>query len=65
MDELRDLARRSAGAGVLSLGAGGGGFLLVLSDDPQRTRDAMDEAGAPELRFGLDGTGCVELVAPA
>jgi D-glycero-alpha-D-manno-heptose-7-phosphate kinase len=65
MDELRDLARRSAGAGVLSLGAGGGGFLLVLSDDPRRTRAAMDDAGAPELSFGLDGTGCVELNAPA
>jgi D-glycero-alpha-D-manno-heptose-7-phosphate kinase len=64
MDELRDLARRSAGAGVLSLGAGGGGFLLVLSDDPERTRRAMAEAGAAELTFGLDDAGCVPLVAP-
>jgi D-glycero-alpha-D-manno-heptose-7-phosphate kinase len=61
MDELRDLALRSAGSGVLSLGAGGGGFLLVLSDEPERTREAMHEAGAPELRFGLDQRGCVSL----
>jgi D-glycero-alpha-D-manno-heptose-7-phosphate kinase len=61
MDELRDLALRSAGSGVLSLGAGGGGFLLVLSDDPERTREAMLGAGAPELRFGLDRQGCVAL----
>jgi D-glycero-alpha-D-manno-heptose-7-phosphate kinase len=65
MDELRELARRSAGAGVLSLGAGGGGFLLVLSDEPEQTRRAMAEAGAPELTFGLDAGGCVPLVAPA
>jgi D-glycero-alpha-D-manno-heptose-7-phosphate kinase len=64
MDQLRVLARRSAGGGVLSLGAGGGGFLLVLSDDPGRTRRAMAEAGAPELTFGLDAAGCVPLVAP-
>jgi galactokinase/mevalonate kinase-like predicted kinase len=61
MDELRDLALRSAGSGVLSLGAGGGGFLLVLSDEPERTREAMRKAGAPELRFGLDEKGCVSL----
>lgn len=63
MDELRDLALRSGGAGVLSLGAGGGGFLLVLSGRPDRTRAAMAEAGAPELRFGLDRTGSVALGA--
>jgi D-glycero-alpha-D-manno-heptose-7-phosphate kinase len=61
MDELRHLALRSGGTGVLSLGAGGGGFLLVLTDDPARTREAMSEAGAPELRFGLDSSGCVSL----
>jgi D-glycero-alpha-D-manno-heptose-7-phosphate kinase len=61
MDTLRDLARRAAGSGVLSLGAGGGGYLLVLSDDPQRTRRAMSEAGAPELPFDIDERGCVGL----
>jgi galactokinase/mevalonate kinase-like predicted kinase len=46
---------------VISLGAGGGGFLLVYSTQPDRTRRAMDEAGAPELTFGLDANGCVSL----
>jgi D-glycero-alpha-D-manno-heptose-7-phosphate kinase len=64
MDELRELARRSGGAGVLSLGAGGGGFLLVLSDEPERTRSAMAEVDAPELTFGLDDAGCVPLGPP-
>jgi D-glycero-alpha-D-manno-heptose-7-phosphate kinase len=61
MDELRDLARRSGAEGVLSLGAGGGGFLLVYASEPERIRRAMQQAGAPELRFGLDEQGCIGL----
>ena len=48
---------------MTSLGAGGGGFLLVYTSDPDRTRAAMADAGAPELRFGLDDRGCVALGA--
>jgi D-glycero-alpha-D-manno-heptose-7-phosphate kinase len=59
MDELRERARRRGSCGVISLGAGGGGFLLVYSPEPERTRAAME--GAPELRFGLDERGCVRL----
>jgi D-glycero-alpha-D-manno-heptose-7-phosphate kinase len=61
-DDMEALRRRSldAGArGVISLGAGGGGFLLVYSPDPERTRAALD--GVPELRFGLDSVGAVAL----
>jgi D-glycero-alpha-D-manno-heptose-7-phosphate kinase len=65
MDGLRDVALRSGAGGVLSLGAGGGGFLLVYSTDPERTRSAMRDAGAPELPFGLDKQGCVGLSRPA
>jgi D-glycero-alpha-D-manno-heptose-7-phosphate kinase len=61
MDDLRDLALRSGGIGVSSLGAGGGGFLLVQTDDPKRMRRAMESVGAPELVFGLDVRGCVAL----
>jgi D-glycero-alpha-D-manno-heptose-7-phosphate kinase len=63
MDDLRDLALRSGADGVSSLGAGGGGFLLVQTDEPERTRAAMESAGAPELAFGLDAHGCVALDA--
>ncbi|MDQ3720192.1 MAG: galactokinase [Actinomycetota bacterium] len=56
--ELRDLALRSGGSGAMLMGAGGGGFLLVLAEDPRRLRAAMDEAGAPELPFGIDTEGC-------
>jgi D-glycero-alpha-D-manno-heptose-7-phosphate kinase len=61
MDDLRDLARRSGGLGVSSLGAGGGGFVLVYTEERERLRAAMSKAGAPELRFGLDHRGCVAL----
>jgi D-glycero-alpha-D-manno-heptose-7-phosphate kinase len=56
MDELRDRALRAGAGGVISLGAGGGGFLLVYSPDPERTRGGL--AGVDELEFGLDETGC-------
>ena len=42
---------------MISLGAGGGGFLLVYTPDPERTRDALGADGVPELRFGLDTDG--------
>jgi D-glycero-alpha-D-manno-heptose-7-phosphate kinase len=46
-----------AGGAVLG-GAGGGGFLLVYSEDPEATRAAMEAAGAPELRFAVEQRGC-------
>jgi D-glycero-alpha-D-manno-heptose-7-phosphate kinase len=57
MEQLRERALRAGARGVISLGAGGGGFLLVYAPDPERTRSALE--GAPELRFGLDAEGAV------
>jgi D-glycero-alpha-D-manno-heptose-7-phosphate kinase len=62
-EELRALAERSGALGVMLMGAGGGGFLLAYTPEPDRTRSAMEAAGAPELRFDVDGTGCVALGA--
>jgi D-glycero-alpha-D-manno-heptose-7-phosphate kinase len=59
MEELREDALRAGARGVISLGAGGGGFLLVYTPDPERTRSQL--AGAAELTFGLDEAGCVAL----
>jgi D-glycero-alpha-D-manno-heptose-7-phosphate kinase len=61
--DLRDLALSSGGTGAMLMGAGGGGFLLVLADDPTRLRAAMSDAGTPELPFDLDRAGCVSLGA--
>jgi D-glycero-alpha-D-manno-heptose-7-phosphate kinase len=58
MDELRERALGAGARGVISLGAGGGGFLLVYTPDPERTRAELD---VPELPFDLDGQGCSEL----
>jgi D-glycero-alpha-D-manno-heptose-7-phosphate kinase len=58
IEELRDLALRSGAVGVTLMGAGGGGFLLVYTDDPDATRAAFAGAGSPELPFEIDGEGC-------
>jgi D-glycero-alpha-D-manno-heptose-7-phosphate kinase len=59
--DLRDLALARGGTGAMLMGAGGGGFLLVLAEDPTPLRTAMSEVGAPELPFDLDTEGCVSL----
>jgi D-glycero-alpha-D-manno-heptose-7-phosphate kinase len=43
------------------VGAGAGGFLLFLAEDPKRLRSAMAEQGLKEVRFrfDLDGTTVV------
>ena len=58
MEDLREQALRAGARGVISLGAGGGGFLLVYTPDPGRTRAALQ---ATELPFGLDSEGCTAL----
>jgi D-glycero-alpha-D-manno-heptose-7-phosphate kinase len=58
MEDLRAQALRAGARGVISLGAGGGGFLLVYTPDPERTRAALE---ATELPFGLEGGGCTAL----
>jgi D-glycero-alpha-D-manno-heptose-7-phosphate kinase len=57
--ELRAVAIGQGGArGAVLGGAGGGGFLLVHSDDSEATRAAMTAVGAPELRFDVEQRGC-------
>jgi D-glycero-alpha-D-manno-heptose-7-phosphate kinase len=57
--ELQAVAVGQGGArGAVLGGAGGGGFLLVHSDDPEATRAAMAAVDAPELRFDVEQRGC-------
>lgn len=58
IDDLYQRARDAGAIGGKLVGAGGGGFLLVYTEDPDRTRRALEEAGAPEVRFDLDYQGC-------
>jgi D-glycero-alpha-D-manno-heptose-7-phosphate kinase len=61
IEELRARASRSGALGAMLMGAGGSGFLLVFTREPDRTRRAMQEAGTPELTFDVDTRGCVAL----
>jgi D-glycero-alpha-D-manno-heptose-7-phosphate kinase len=62
MDDLRARARAAGASGVISLGAGGGGFLLAYAPEPERTRAGLD--GVAELSFGLDSRGMAAGAAP-
>ena len=58
VDELYEVARQNGAIGGKLVGAGGGGFLMVYTRDPARTRSALEQAGAPETRFSFDIHGC-------
>lgn len=56
-DDLYELALGNGALGGKLVGAGGGGFLLLFSEDVERLRRAMEAAGAPEVRFRFDFHG--------
>jgi len=56
--ELRGLALAGGARAAMLMGAGGGGYLLVFAPDPEPVRAALTAAGAPELTFNLDESGC-------
>ncbi|HEY1360478.1 MAG TPA: hypothetical protein VGF21_19415 [Thermoleophilaceae bacterium] len=64
IEELRARAREAGAEGVMLVGAGGGGFLLAYAPQPEKTRAAMEEAGAPELPFDVDEEGCAAVNVP-
>lgn len=54
---LHEKALANGGRGVMLMGAGGGGFLLVYTSDPDATRAALE---APELPFDVEPEGCTK-----
>ena len=58
IEELRAIALSSGAGGAMLMGAGGGGYLLVYAPEPEPVRAALRSAGAPELTFDLDESGC-------
>ncbi len=56
-DDLYEIARANGAIGGKLVGAGGGGFLLLYSEDVDHLRRAMDDASAPEVRFRFDFHG--------
>jgi D-glycero-alpha-D-manno-heptose-7-phosphate kinase len=62
IDALRERALGAGAIGAVGLGAGGGGFVLVYTPDPERTRAALRDVR--ELRFGPDAQGSVAQSPP-
>lgn len=50
-------AKSHGAKGGKLIGAGGGGFLMFYSPEPQKLRTAMSEIGLKELRFQIDFEG--------
>ncbi len=48
------MARENGAIGGKLIGAGGGGFLMFMADDPKRLRRAMAAEGLSEMRFKFD-----------
>lgn len=57
IDHWYETARGNGAVGGKLIGAGGGGFLMFLADDPRRLRKSMEAEGLPELRFSFDFQG--------
>ncbi len=57
INDWYDLARKNGALGGKLIGAGGGGFLMLYTEDKTRLRHAMREAGVRELRARFDFQG--------
>jgi D-glycero-alpha-D-manno-heptose-7-phosphate kinase len=57
IDHWYQVARENGAVGGKLIGAGGGGFLMFLADDPTRLRRAMAAEKLSELRFRFDYEG--------
>ena len=57
IDEYYDLARKNGAIGGKLIGAGGGGFLMLYTEDRTRLRRVMCGAGLREVRFRFDFEG--------
>jgi len=57
IDEMYELARARGALGGKLIGAGGGGFLLLYTEDKTRLRDALRSAGLREVRVQFDFSG--------
>jgi D-glycero-alpha-D-manno-heptose-7-phosphate kinase len=57
IDEWYHLAAQNGALGGKLIGAGGGGFLMFYSEEKNRLRQAMIQAGLREVRFRFDFEG--------
>ena len=57
IDEYYELARQHGALGGKLIGAGGGGFLMLYTEDKTRLRQAMAKTDLREVRFRFDFQG--------
>jgi D-glycero-alpha-D-manno-heptose-7-phosphate kinase len=57
IDEMYKLARANGALGGKLIGAGGGGFLMLYTENKTRLRSAMRNAGLREVRLQFDFSG--------
>ena len=50
-------ALKNGAIGGKLVGAGGGGFLMLYSEDPEKLRDKMKKLKVNELKFNFDYEG--------
>ena len=63
--EINNAYEKALAAGAFGgkiVGAGGGGFLLIVSDQPGRVRQAMKESGFEEVEFRFDYEGTTRIL---
>lgn len=57
INEWYELALTNGAIGGKVVGAGGGGFLMFMANDPEKLRQAMGKEGLEEVRFRFDFEG--------
>jgi D-glycero-alpha-D-manno-heptose-7-phosphate kinase len=58
IDDYYTEAQKHGAIGGKLIGAGGGGFLMFLSENPEKLRLAMKKQGLKELKYSFDFKGC-------
>ena len=61
IDNLYDFALKNGALGGKLIGAGGGGFLLFYSNNPNRLRKAMKIKKLEEVKFKFDFEGVKQI----
>jgi D-glycero-alpha-D-manno-heptose-7-phosphate kinase len=62
IDQWYEIGMANGAIGGKLVGAGGGGFLMFMSSDRVKLRNAMSLAGLEEVRFGFDFEGAKVLM---
>jgi D-glycero-alpha-D-manno-heptose-7-phosphate kinase len=57
INEWYELALTNGAIGGKVVGAGGGGFLMFMANDPEKLRQTMNKEGLEEVRFRFDFEG--------